>query len=37
MTCEKCKLCQVKTRKSIIGFIAHGSGRNILSKRLINE
>lgn len=37
ITCEKCKLCQVKTRKSIVGFIAHGSGRKILSKRLTNE
>ena len=25
MTCEKCQLCQVSNRKTIVGFLAHGS------------
>ena len=34
MTCEKCKLCQVVDRKSIVGFYAHGTAKKRLSKRL---
>lgn len=34
MSCDKCKLCQIKTRKSIVGFLAHGVSAKRLSKKL---
>jgi hypothetical protein len=34
MSCEQCKLCQVKERKSIVGFLAHGTASKRLSERL---
>lgn len=34
MTCSRCQLCQNKDRKSIIGFLAHGSRANMLSERV---
>lgn len=34
MTCEKCKLCQVVNRKSIVGFLAHGVAMKRLNSRL---
>lgn len=35
MTCEKCKLCQIRDRKSIVGFLAHGTASKRLSDKLI--
>jgi hypothetical protein len=32
LTCEKCKLCAVGTRKTIVGFPAHGIRRNLVSR-----
>lgn len=37
ITCSSCKLCQVGSRKSIVGFLAHGSGAKRLSKMLNKE
>lgn len=37
MSCAKCKLCQVKTRKSIVGFLAHGTASKRLSNKLTSE
>lgn len=37
MDCARCKLCQIKTRKSIVGFYAHGTASKRLSERLKNE
>jgi hypothetical protein len=34
MTCEQCRLCQVRDRKSIVGFLAHGTAKKRLSKKL---
>jgi hypothetical protein len=34
VTCSQCKLCQVRDRRSIVGFLAHGAGRKRLSTRL---
>lgn len=34
ITCAKCRLCQVKHRKSIIGFKAHGPAKKRLSNSL---
>lgn len=34
LTCEQCKLCQVATRKSIVGFLAHGTASKRLSRRI---
>jgi hypothetical protein len=34
MSCEQCKLCQVRDRKSIVGFKAHGTASKRLSKKL---
>lgn len=34
MTCANCKLCQVKNRKSIVGFLAHGTAAKRLSSRI---
>lgn len=37
LNCAQCKLCQVKTRKSIVGFLAHGVSSKRLSKKLKGE
>ena len=37
MACNRCKLCQVQDRKSIVGFKAHGSRRKKLSAKLLDE
>lgn len=37
MSCARCKLCQVKDRKSIVGFLAHGTAKKSLSKSLTTE
>ena len=37
MACNRCKLCQVQDRKSIVGFKAHGSRRKKLSAKLVDE
>jgi len=34
MSCDVCKLCQVRDRKSIVGFKAHGTAKKRLSKKL---
>lgn len=34
INCAQCKLCQVKNRKSIVGFLAHGVSAKRLSKKL---
>ena len=34
MSCAKCKLCQVRDRKAIVGFLAHGTAKKRLSQRL---
>lgn len=34
MACEQCQLCQVKERKSIVGFLAHGIAAKRLSTKL---
>lgn len=34
MTCERCKLCQIRDRKSIVGFLAHGTMKKSLSTKL---
>lgn len=34
MSCDQCKLCQVRDRKSIVGFLAHGTASKRLSQRL---
>lgn len=34
ITCAQCKLCQVRERKSIVGFLAHGTTKRRLSKKL---
>lgn len=34
MSCDQCRLCQVKERKSIVGFLAHGTASKRLSERL---
>lgn len=34
MNCAQCKLCQVRDRKSIVGFLAHGTASKRLSERL---
>lgn len=33
ITCAKCKLCTVKTRKSIVAFRAHGQGQKAINQR----
>lgn len=35
ITCKLCKLCAIPTRKSIIGFPAHGAGKKRASLRVI--
>lgn len=37
MSCDQCKLCQVRDRKSIVGFLAHGTAGKRLSKKLGGE
>lgn len=34
MTCEQCRLCAVGTRKSVVGFLAHGTAKKRLSTKL---
>ncbi len=34
MSCQQCKLCQVRDRKSIVGFLAHGIASKRLSSKL---
>lgn len=34
MTCAMCKLCTVKNRKSIVGFLAHGTASKRLDSKL---
>lgn len=34
ITCESCKLCAVGSRKSIVGFPAHGDRKNQVTQRL---
>jgi hypothetical protein len=34
MSCARCKLCQVRDRKSIVGFLAHGTASKRLSTKL---
>jgi hypothetical protein len=34
MSCQQCKLCQVRDRKSIVGFLAHGTASKRLSQKL---
>jgi hypothetical protein len=34
MSCDQCKLCAVKDRKSIVGFLAHGTASKRLSSKL---
>lgn len=34
MTCDRCQLCQVRDRKSIVGFLSHGTASKRLDKRL---
>ena len=34
MSCDRCKLCQVRDRKSIVGFLAHGTASKRLSEKL---
>jgi len=37
MDCATCGLCQVKNRKSIVGFLAHGTAKKRLSKKVENS
>lgn len=37
MTCDQCRLCQVRDRKSIVGFLAHGTAKKRLSGKLENH
>jgi hypothetical protein len=37
ITCEKCMLCAVYNRKTIIGFPAHGSGKGYVDKKIMVE
>lgn len=34
IACSDCKLCQIKDRKSIVGFLAHGTAKKRLSSKL---
>ena len=34
MSCQRCGLCQVRDRKSIVGFLAHGTASKRLSTKL---
>ena len=37
MSCSRCQLCQIKNRKSIVGFLAHGTAGKRLSSKLNEE
>ena len=37
MSCNKCRLCEVQNRKSIVGFLAHGTAKKRLSTKLTTE
>lgn len=37
ITCSNCGLCQISNRKAIIGFKAHGIGKNKLSEMILNN
>ena len=37
ISCAQCKLCQIKNRKTIVGFLAHGIAKNRLSKKVQND
>lgn len=37
VTCSNCGICQVSTRKVIVGFKAHGIGKSILSDMILNK
>jgi hypothetical protein len=37
MSCDECRLCQVRDRKSIVGFLAHGTASKRLSTKLAGE
>jgi hypothetical protein len=37
MSCQKCTLCQVRDRKSVVGFLAHGTAKKRLSEKLESE
>jgi len=37
ISCQQCKLCQVRDRKSIVGFLAHGTASKRLSAKLSEE
>jgi len=37
MSCDKCRLCQVRDRKSVVGFLAHGTASKRLSAKLAEE
>lgn len=37
VTCEDCMLCEKADRKSIVGFLAHGTASKRLSEKLENE
>ena len=37
MSCDICKLCQIRDRKSIVGFLAHGTAKKRLSEKLTFE
>jgi len=34
MTCERCKLCQIVSRKTIVGFLAHGTASKRLTAKI---
>lgn len=37
MNCQQCRLCQKRNRKSIVGFLAHGTASKRLSTKLESE
>ena len=37
MSCARCQLCEIKGRKSIVGFLAHGTASKRLSSKLEAE
>jgi hypothetical protein len=34
VSCDQCRLCQKRDRKSVVGFLAHGTASKRLSKKL---
>lgn len=34
MSCDRCRLCQVRDRKSVVGFLAHGTAKKRLSQKI---